>query len=416
MSAFLFGDNIELTSSKEHCTSSGKAKINYSTGSIAGSLWVKPHGLLQQQGLQPQQITCFQWQGLTSFFATEGDVPFDILAAAFYLVTRYEEYLPHVKDEYGRFAHTQSLAFKEGFLHLPLVDLWLQHLNNLLQQQFPFYQPVERDFNFTPSYDVDIAYKYKGKNILQQLAGVAKDVVSGNANAVQRWLNTLVKNDDPFDTFAWLDALHAEYNLKPLYFFLVAAKRKGYDKNISPQSTAMQLLIKATVKHNVTGIHPSWQSGDDSTLLQQEINLLSGYAGCGITKSRQHYIRMNLPGTYQTLLQHGITEDYSMGYGAVNGFRASVARPFFWYNLAAEKQTQLLVHPFCFMDANAFFEQHLSAPEAAEELEHYYLITRQVQGHLVTIFHNHFLTLQKQWLPWRQMYEGFMKRHFFIRT
>ena len=78
----------------------------------------------------------FEWNGLKAFFKTGWDIPFDIFAASFYLLTRYEEYLPHEKDKYGRYAHVNSLAFKENFLHLPLINLWIQELIKLIQQKY----------------------------------------------------------------------------------------------------------------------------------------------------------------------------------------------------------------------------------------------------------------------------------------
>ena len=54
------------------------------------------------------------------------------------MLSRYEEYLPHIKDEYGRFEAKESLAFKYGFLEIPIVDKWVQILKieilkNILQ-------------------------------------------------------------------------------------------------------------------------------------------------------------------------------------------------------------------------------------------------------------------------------------------
>jgi len=37
----------------------------------------------------------------SAFFKSEGDYPFDIFSAVFYLLSRYEEYLPYKKDMYG---------------------------------------------------------------------------------------------------------------------------------------------------------------------------------------------------------------------------------------------------------------------------------------------------------------------------
>ena len=134
--------------------------------------------------------------------------------------------------------------------------------------------------------------------------------------------------------------------------------------------------------------------------------------GKRVAQSRQHYIRMTLPQTYRLLIDAGIEQDYSMGYGSINGFRASAASPFYWYDLEHDKATHLLIHPFCYMDANAVFEEQLTPEQAANELEQYYTVVKQVNATFITIFHNHFLTEQAEWKPWRMLYEKFLSKHF----
>ena len=121
---------------------------------------------------------------------------------------------------------------------------------------------------------------------------------------------------------------------------------------------------------------------------------------------------MTLPDTYRLLIDNNIAEDHSMGYGSINGFRASVASSFYWYDLGKEKPTSLLIRPFSFMEANSYFEQEYTSTQAAEELQQYHDVIKSVGGDLITIFHNHFITEQKEWLPWRKMYEDFLKRNF----
>jgi hypothetical protein len=143
------------------------------------------------------------------------------------------------------------------------------------------------------------------------------------------------------------------------------------------------------------GIHPSWQSGDDHDKLKFEILKLGHITGKQIICSRQHFIRFTLPDTYRQLTDLEIEHDFSMGYGSINGFRASVASAFYWYDLESEKEAKLLIHPFCFMEANSFFEQKFSTQQALEELQHYYNAVRLVSGTLITIWHNSFLRDQR---------------------
>jgi len=104
----------------------------------------------------------------------------------------------------------------------------------------------------------------------------------------------------------------------------------------------------------------------------------------------------------------GIGFDFSMGYGSINGFRASVASKFFWYDLGKEEQTKLVLYPFCFMEANSYYEQRLSAEQAFEELRHYFDIVRSVNGMLITIWHNSFLGTAKKFKGWKEVYEQFI--------
>jgi hypothetical protein len=205
-----------------------------------------------------------------------------------------------------------------------------------------------------------------------------------------------------------MDLVHEQYNLYPVYFFLVAFRRSRYDKNISPQLPAFQTLVRDHAQKYEIGIHPSWRSGDEKNLLNEELALLEQISGKTVTASRQHFIRMNLPDTYRDLLQAGIREDYSMGYGSVNGFRASVATPFPWYDLKNEKQTGLKLFPFCFMDANAFFEQKLDASGALGEMITYFQKVKKVNGTFISIWHNTFLGTDPLFSGWREAYEQFL--------
>lgn len=411
-------DSIPITVSQEEFIKYDGAKINYSETRIAETeIWIKPHGLLSEKGIKEQSIECFDVNGNRVFFKTDGDFPFDIFAAAFYLLSRYEEYLPHSKDMYGRYAFENSVAYKEKFLNLPLVNIWLKDFKALLIQKFSSLQsPDSRlktpdsGLTFLPTYDIDIAWSYKHKGWWRNTGGMLRSFIKGEWSLVKERINVLRgEQKDPFDAFGWMNKLHEQYKLKPYYFFLVPEKRGRYDKNIPPSCKAMQYLIQDHVIRYPIGIHPSWKSGDDVSLLKKEIETLSGLNGSRVVSSRQHYIRFNLPDGYQRLIDNGIKFDFSMGYGSINGFRASVASPFYWYDLEKEEQTQLMLFPFCYMEANSFYEQKFSAQQALEEMRQYNKIVKSVNGYFIMIWHNSFLGTDKSYSGWREVYEQFIK-------
>jgi hypothetical protein len=404
----LLGNDVSIVDDKEVYLNSESPKINYAAERIAADeFWVRPYGLLDEKNIQPQSIECFEWDGLTAFFKTAGDFPFDVFSAAFYLLTRYEEYLPHTKDMYDRYAHENSLAFKENFLHLPLVNLWMKALQSRLS-----FTTHHSPFAFIPTYDIDFAYCYQHHSVLKNIAGFFNDFLKGAIDKVTDRASVYSgSKPDPFDVYAWLDALHEQHQLQPIYFFLVANKRLGYDKNISPKKPAMKRLMQHHASKYQVGLHPSWQSGDNPFLLEQEKQTIEAHIHKQVLTSRQHYIRMDLPNTYRRLIAAGIQQDYSMGYGSINGFRASYTLPFKWYDLEKETISHLTIHPFCYMEANSYFEQKNTIEEATKELQQYHDVVKAVNGQLITIFHNHFITKQPQWRPWRNMYEAFLNKN-----
>jgi hypothetical protein len=167
-------------------------------------------------------------------------------------------------------------------------------------------------------------------------------------------------------------------------------------------------LVQSISSKYPVGLHPSWGSGDIPSLLTKEKFTLEHIANQSIHNSRQHYIRFTLPSTYRRLLALGLTHDYSMGYGSINGFRASIATSYYWYDLKKEEKTKLLIHPFCFMDANSYYEQNLSPESAFEELMQYYNAVKSVNGTLITIWHNNFLGTDEEFAGWKELYEKFV--------
>jgi hypothetical protein len=216
------------------------------------------------------------------------------------------------------------------------------------------------------------------------------------------------KEDDSYDSYAWLQQLHEQCELKPIYFFLLAKHNSEYDKNISPAKTALQQLIRSTTTHANIALHPSTQSVTNEKLLKQEKEMLQWISRQTITATRNHYIQVHLPHSYRTLVANGFTDEYSMGYGTVNGFRASTSHSFLWYDLEKEETTSLRVHPFAYMEANSFYELHQSLEEALNEMKKLYEEAQKVNGTFITIFHNHMLGTDPMFEGWKEMYENFV--------
>jgi hypothetical protein len=256
-----------------------------------------------------------------------------------------------------------------------------------------------KKMRYLPTYDIDIAFSYLGKGLWRTLGGLLRDMIQFNWHLVTQRCKVLLKKElDPFDSFTFLDGIHEQYALKPIYFLLVG-KHSSYDKNLPIQGKTMQRLITYLRTKYALGIHPSYTSILEDGSLQNEIAIMQS------TKSRQHYIKIKLPLTYQNLIQCGITEDYTMGYGSRNGFRASTSFPHIWFNILTNESTPLKLFPFCFMECNSFYEQKQDVETSEKELAHYICTVNEVGGYLITIWHNFSLGTDKQWAGWRELYE-----------
>lgn len=377
--------------------------IWYSSKEAPAAVYRVPvDGLLSEKGVAVREVTVQQVKDFPVLFPGEGDLGFDIFSAVFFLLTRYEEYLPYEADEYLRFPHNKSLAFRHGFLNRPLVNEWIIDFSLRLQVVFPGLPVKHPSPKFVPTYDIDIAWSYRHKGFMRNIGGMIR------RPSLERLQVLAGRKTDPYDSYDYVDCLHEQYGLSPVYFFLISYERNRYDKNIDPSVPAMKGLIRRHAGRYTVGAHPSWASHKSTERLKNELVELSGIIQQPVTASRQHYIRMTLPETYRRLMEAGISDEYSMGYGSINGFRASVASTFYWYDLLAEKQTSLRVHPFCFMDANAFFEQGQDVDVSAEELRYYFETCRKVNGTLVSVFHNQFLGTDPLFAGWAEMYESFL--------
>ncbi|MBL7713585.1 MAG: polysaccharide deacetylase family protein [Chitinophagaceae bacterium] len=381
-------------------------------GKQGGHTTIPAIGLLSENKLQVQQITAGTWEGLPVLFYTgnqEAFLPFDLFSAVFYLLSRYEEYLPFTADKFGRYPATESILYRHQLLERPIIDEWLQQLSRKLGSYGVRAQP--KQYAFLPTYDIDIAWSYRHKGWKRTLGGYLRDVAARNFAAVKERTSVLLGHqEDPYDSFDATDELHTGSGLNPVYFILAAKQNGPYDKHILPSHPAMKQLIGRLAACYETGMHPSYATSEDPGLLREEHALMERCCGKKIDRSRQHYIRCALPDVYRNLIAAGIRQEYSMGYATHLGFRAGTSQAFPWYDLQAEQQTELQVFPFCFMDTSARFELGLSAAQSFEKLQQLQSTLQQTRGLLITVFHNFSLGTDPGWQGWQERYAAFIKQ------
>ena len=388
------------------------AQLAYTPAPVAGiPFWLPAQDLLSESGIHPQPIELFEHSSKPAFFgnsSTQGLLPFDLPALAFYLASRYEEYLPAEKDAHNRFPGRASLAYRGGFLRQPLINQWGQVLARQLQELLPGLDCQYPAYRFRPSYDIDLAWAYQERPLWLQGAGAARDVLRGEWGKLQqRWQVSRGRSADPFDTFDYLEEWHKQLNLSPLYFFLLG-DYKAYDRNINPRRARFRERLRGLAEKHDTGLHSSYASNGRAKQLAKECKRYRAITGQALRRSRQHYLKLELPSTYRALRRQGITADYSMGFADEVGFRASLATPFPWYDLEREQTTDLMVYPFALMDGSLHHYMQLSPEQSITTIRQLVDKVREAGGLFIPLWHNSSFSAAHGWGGWRQVFEQMM--------
>lgn len=404
--------NIEfrITTNKKVFLLSDSPKINYSKQKLTKKeVFICSHLILFEKKIWRQSLIPHKYRGLFTLFNLnhpDSDLPFDLFAMVFYLISRYEEYLPFDADAHGRFTAKQSIAYQYGFLHQPIINQWAIKLKELIEEKFNirFLSPPS-SFCYLPTYDIDMAWAYRHRNWKRTIGAYAQDVVFQRWGFLsERFKVHLFKTIDPFYTFDDINQWHTSSSYQPLFFFLLGDYGK-YDKNINPENEDFRQLIYQLHKQYQTGIHPSYSSNISFHQLSKEIKRLEEITHERVQRSRQHFLKLHLPQTYQNLIKAGITADYSMGYAEDIGFRASIATPFPWYDLQKEEETKLIIYPFQIMDVTLQQYLKLSPDEALKYIKPIIQVTKEVNGTLLTLWHNSSFSANHGWSGWRTMYK-----------
>lgn len=380
-----------------------EAKFSYSTKKKAEKLHLHAHTLLFEEGISEQSVAFIPYQHYQAPFAVPNSaLPFDLFAAAFYLISRYEEYLPFLPDEHGRFRAEDSMAYRQGFLSIPVIEAWALTLKDTLLLHFPMLVFAEKSYAYLPTFDIDQAYLYREKTLFQKCKTFAKSVLQLRLDAAMLQLQVLLGvKKDPYDVYDQLIALHQQQELR---IFFLLGDYGGNDCSLAPSNPAFQQLIQKVANTVQVGIHPSLLSNHKAALLKKEIGILQQLLKKTILHSRQHYLALSFPDTYRQLLKEGIQEEYSMGYASQVGFRASISSSFYWFDLAANQPTALRVHPFAVMDQTLRHYLRLSPAEGLMLCEVLIEEVKKVQGVFSTLWHNDSISDYNQWKGWKEMY------------
>lgn len=418
----VLGQPYRWIKSASDWTESDGMKIQYggTRSEALGAVWVPACGLLE--GTASEHPALNSWSDEEGpGVPGKGRLPFGVADASaarvdadwwswvFWTVTRLEEYSapPSDFDGMGRFQASASMAHAEGWLLRPEVEVRIRSWARSVGLE-----PGHAAFKVNPTIDVDSAYAYRHRSAWRNAGATVKDMVFGRtARLAERWRVLVSGQQDPYDTYEWLESLHAAHGLKARYFFLLA-DRGPYDRPVDWRQPGMRALVKQLSQSADVGIHPSVASHDssDADRLKTEVRRMEGFLNAPVQHARQHYLLQRVPLTWRRLEAAGIQHDHSLGYADHIGFRAGMSRPFRAFDASANRMLNLTIHPVSAMDATLNRYMGQTPNQALDALEQLAQEVKGVEGQLTLLWHNETVSERDEWKGWRAVYEQVFER------
>jgi len=394
----------------EYITYTG-AKFSYGKNKPAEGLFFGIHNIMFEDIIIKQYLEPIEWNGIKGFFQVQdlGFLPFDLFASAFYMLSRYEEYIAINYDKYKRYKPEDSVLYTYNLLDKPIVNIYANEFKKIIHSFFPFYQFPTVHSKFEVTFDIDNAFCYKQKGFLRSTVSVIEDLVRFRfKNISDRFATLLNIMPDPYDTYKKQVEINDRYKLKPLYFFLLG-DFGGHDKNVSYNNRTYRNLIKRMDEKYEVALHPSYgTTRSDKQLLVEKLRL-ENILGKKVTKSRQFFNKITLPETYEKLVEIGITDDYSMGYNQVIGFRAGTSSSFPFFDLKNNKELPIMLHPYCMTDKMFKLHLRIRSTEVVYHARQVWDNVKYTGGDFRMIMHNETLGTKKMWRNWQTIYEEIIR-------
>lgn len=281
----------------------------------------------------------------------------DVFASAFYMLSRWEEYVLPNRDMHDRFPYSASLACKFDFHHRPIVNEYVEFLWAMLQYLGYQGKRKERKYEVVVTHDVDVPLFWKHPtDIVKKIGGdiLKRASLSNLQFTCNSFFETVLRGGkDPYDTFDFLMDVSERHNIKSRFYFLVSGKTR-YDKgHLPPNHPFIQTLFqKINDRGHIIGFHPSYATYDNVELFRKELNQIQSATPQAITQGRQHFLRFEVPKTWRIWEENLLEEDSSLYYSEKTGFRAGVCYSYHPFDFLIRQKLKLLEAPLLAMEVS----------------------------------------------------------------
>jgi hypothetical protein len=331
----------------------------------------------------------------------------DLFASSFFMLTRWEEHVNKARDTHDRFPATSSLALKSGFLLRPVVDEYVEMLWSMLLFLGCGQQRKLRTFNLVLTHDLDAPLRWCNFSLLRVCATdllKQQDLALAFRDAKNFLLTKLGANNDPFDTFDWIMDISEEFGVKSHFFFMAGGKSAYDAPHYSVESPSIcGLLDKIHTRGHTIGFHPSYNAFNDEAEWGKEFLRLTHVSPQKITAGRGHYLRYQVPDSWDIWDSHGMEWDSSLGYADHEGFRCGTCHEYSVFNFLKRKKLKLKEIPLIVMEGTLSLYRRKNPEEFRESVYSLIDTVKKYNGSFVLLWHNSSFNTPF-WEPYKKIY------------
>jgi hypothetical protein len=325
----------------------------------------------------------------------------DIFASAFFMLTRLEEVVIKKTDYLQRFPAQESLAFKNGFLHRPVVNEWVEFMKNMIRKLFPLleFKPAQQ-FEIVFTHDIDLL------NAPVSLREFAKDIVKRKSiTASRKRLDYLVKGSNPYDLFDFFMNVSERNNTLSHFYFMTGHNISGKDgENYNHTPLYRKALNQIKERGHIIGFHPSLLTYNNAEMFTYEKRRLERDIDGDVTEGRQHALRFDVPGTWNIWNDSGMKIDSTLGYSAHEGFRCGTGSRFRVFDIKKRRTLELQELPLVVMDTTLHVNRKVSKEQSMEIISSYLDVGKKYNMPVTLLFHN-LINESIDWNNWKRLYE-----------
>ncbi|NEZ45597.1 hypothetical protein FDF74_00040 [Clostridium niameyense] len=303
---------------------------------------------------------------------------FDIISSAAYMICCEEEYKLDKRDDKNRFL--SDFSFRRENINRPLFDIYKRILIDSIKNIDNNIQQRDKKLEVLITHDVD---NVDSRNIYILLHLIKDNIMKKRfINALKQLVYYSYKNR--YNMFEKYLSIEKKYDVISDFYFILGQKgRFGRRYSLDTIKDELQILKN---NNNGIGMHTNYYYYNDYEKILTDKNSLEDYIQQDVIGCRNHYLRFNVPDSWEILKNINIKYDTTLGYSDNNGFRAGTCSSFVPFNLNSSSLIPIYEVPLVIMDI-LVMENSLSYDEKFNKVKNILDYSKEYKGTISILWH-----------------------------